>query len=362
MAKCIYCLKDETKTTFQSREHVLPEFLGLYDPQTPVLRDCVCDLCNSIFSKLETKFREDTFEGILGQRLNFQNQNSITVRNKNFKITPLSKFRNQLFMRTFFLLKIENEKLVPDLRGHVTLKMKNGGYRVFLLESLSTLKKESSKFNKIKKDITKLSKEDIWIFVSKKEASIEQVKDILKNYGVTYNEKERGSGDDISETVEIAENYDGTVDKDIVRVIAKICFNYLCYCAREDNQPNILFHENFDSIRRFIYKGEGRPQSFFSIDENRILGEESGSNKNYLGHSICFGEENGKLYFRITLFGFQPYKLFLGDIPPELKHQLFGCAHIFDPLGKKIHNIAQNRQPIALDALMLSFGLLKRFR
>lgn len=362
MSKCIYCLKNEVETSFQSREHVLPEFLGLYEPETLVLRDCVCDTCNSVFSKLETKFREDTFEGILGQRLNFQNKNSIIVRNKNLKITPLSKFSNSLFQRTFFLLKIENEKLIPDLRSHITLKMKNGGYRVFLLESLSTLKIDSSKFNKIKKDIANLSKEDIWIFVSQKEESIEKAKDILKNYGLTYNEKERASGDDISESVEISEDYKGTVDKDIVRVIAKICFNYLCYCAKKDGKLDILFHKNFDSIRNFIYKGEGRPQSFFNIDQNRILGEESESNKNFMGHTLCFGQENEKLYFRITLFGFQPYKLFLGEIPEELKHKLFGCAHVFDPLGRKIYNIAQNRQPISPDALVLSFGLLKRFR
>ena len=363
MSTCIYCLKSDPETSFSSREHVLPESLGVYLPQTPVLNDCVCDICNSRFSKLETKFREDTFEGILGQRLNFQNKNSITIRNKNFKITSLSKFSNPIFSRTFFLLKIKDEKFTTDLRSHITLKMKNGGYRVFLLESLLNLKKGSKKFNNIKKDIGKLSKEDIWIFVPNDDESLEKAKNILKDYGIIYNEKERGViGEQAPESIYIAEDYEGIVDKDIFRIISKICFNYFTYCVKEDNALDILFHKNFNPIRNFIYEGEGRIPNFVEIDGNRILGEESGTNKNLLAHTICFGEENGKIYCRLTLFGFQPYKVFLGEIPIELKHNLFGCGHVFDPLGKKIHNIAQNDKPIMPDALKLSFGFLKRFR
>ncbi len=364
MPRCIYCLKTSPEVTFDTTEHVIPQSFGTYEPLTPTLEELVCDSCNSLFSKLETKLREDTFEGVFGQRLNFQNKNSITIRNKNFKITSLSEFKDPMFTRTFFLFKIEDEKIVPDIKPHITIKMKNGGYRVFLIEALKRIEKDTSRFNKLKKDISKLSKEDIWIFVPRDDASLKEAESILKDYGIEYTEKSRGiAGEETPEAVEVIEDYQGVVDKEICRVLAKIVFNYFTYCAKEQGMADLVFSPNFDPIRNFILNGAGYSDTFVHMPERRILGQEVGTNRYVFGHTVCFGEdEAGKVYCHLVLFSFRPYTISLGILPQEIKNQLFGCGHVFDPVTKRIENIAQNTQPRMPDALDLSFGLYKRFR
>ena len=61
---CIYCEKNKDKATFNGREHVIPKLMGSFKNNLTI--DRVCDNCNSkIFNPLETKFKEDTEEGIV---------------------------------------------------------------------------------------------------------------------------------------------------------------------------------------------------------------------------------------------------------------------------------------------------------
>lgn len=363
MNTCIYCLQSEPYTTFSAREHVIPQSLGTFNPQTPVLEKSVCNSCNNSFSKLETKFREDTFEGVLGQRLNFQNQNSVVVRNKCLKINHLTRFNDPIFARAFFLLKPENGRFKPILKPHITFKMRNGGFRMFLVEALEKIKIGNEKFKRIKKDIRNLSQEDIWVFVPNDGESMQKAKKILNDYGIRYQERATAvAGDSEPEMVEVIEDYEGTVDKDIFRVLAKIAFNYLAFCAEKEGMTSELLSSNFDSLRNLILKGEGYGTNFVEPEDNRILGEELGTNSRLLGHTVCFMQENGKIYCRLMLFGFKSYKVLLGETPIRFRNALFGCGHVFDPLGQRIHNIALNNGPILPNALDVSFGLFKLFR
>ena len=143
MAKCIYCLKDKTKATFTTREHVIPSSLGSFAPLNPTILaedELVCDVCNGkIFSPLETIFCEDTLEGVHGQRLNLQNRRSVTMRDNNFKIKVLAGFGDNFFDQMFFFLKPQDNKIVLDLRNQIKLRRLQGGYRVFLPEALEAI-------------------------------------------------------------------------------------------------------------------------------------------------------------------------------------------------------------------------------
>ena len=84
--ECLYC---RSQSIF-NKEHVIPQFLGTFEPINPTLKTkdkLVCQNCNSkIFSLLETEFTEDSWEGITGQMLNLAGSNSVRIRGANVKM------------------------------------------------------------------------------------------------------------------------------------------------------------------------------------------------------------------------------------------------------------------------------------
>ena len=123
MAQCVYCLKNNSQTTFNSREHVIPKSLGRFDTVSPTIKgDIVCDNCNSLFSSLETEFIEDTYEGIHSQRLGIGNGGSLMFRNNNFKIDNTRGFGDGFFNEMFTFLELKDAKYVPVLKTQIKLK------------------------------------------------------------------------------------------------------------------------------------------------------------------------------------------------------------------------------------------------
>lgn len=60
---CIYCSNSDPNK-FAGREHVLPQAFGKFGSKTPTL-DCVCDECNSYFSReLDQVLARETLEGV----------------------------------------------------------------------------------------------------------------------------------------------------------------------------------------------------------------------------------------------------------------------------------------------------------
>lgn len=368
MSRCIYCLKDENSTIFQSREHVIPACLGSFTPLSPTITakdGLVCDVCNTqIFSSLETNFIEDSYEGITGQRLNIEGRNSVTIRGKNFKIEQISGFGDKFFDEMFFFLKPQGGKIVPGLKKQIKLRRFQGGYRVFLPEALQAIKRDSNKFKKIASDFKKLSQKDMCIFADTDEDIIQIIK-LLKDFGVNYKEKESRHRQLIpGEKVELKEDYTCTIDKDVGRVLAKIAFNYFIYCAIQEKLATILYRTEFDRIRQFISSGEGILKNIISsVCETPILLEEAVERKRFIIHFIVFREEEGFVIARMTFFGLPAvYKIILGRIPPELHSERFGCGHAFDPFIHKIHILSQKDPGDATEEqIRSSFGLFKRF-
>mgnify|MGYP000036978392 CR=1 FL=1 len=369
MAKCIYCLKDETETTFLTREHVIPQSFGTLTPLNPNIKgDIVCDSCNTkILSPLETNFIEDSMEGFFAQRLNLNNRNSITMRNDNFKVDTDSGFGHDFFNQMVFPLKPENEKLVPYPKTQVKFRGLGGqSCRVFFPEALKQIKKDSKDFQKLSADMKKLSQKDLCIFAETHE-DMDEVIALLKDYGVTYNEKERHHKP-FEEGVKykLSEDYSCTVNHEIGRVLAKIAMNYFAYCCIQDKQESLLFLPNFDAIRNYIFKGDGKMRDFIvSVNEEPITYEENQSKKRIVSHVMNFVEEDGMIVVRMTFFGCPAiYKIILGKIPGDIPVQDFGCGHLFDPFSKRVINMANKPTPEELTAeqIRATFGIQKRYR
>jgi len=370
MSRCIYCLKDETSTSFTKREHVIPSSLGSFEPLTPTLaaRDgLVCDRCNGeVFAPLETIFIEDTLEGIHGQRLNLQNRNSVIMRGNHFKIEQLGGFGHDFFKQMFFFLKPQDGKIVPVLKDQIKLRRFQGGYRVFLPEALEAIQKDTSVFRRISADLKKLDQKDMNIFAETREG-VDRIIALLHSFGVKYKEKESYNhlfkpGDKIL----LDENYTCSINMEMARVLAKVAFNYFSYCAIQSGWTDLLYSGHFDTIRNFAHDGSGVSglrQIIPSISEELILWEERQSNKRVLAHLINFRLEDGLIIARLTFFGLPAiYKIIIGTLPAELHDYRFGCGHAFDPFSRRIVNMSQQPsigEPTE-EQIKATFGLFKR--
>ena len=234
------------------------------------------------------------------------------------------------------------------------------------LEALKQIKKDSKQFKKLSTDMKKLSQKNLCIFAETHE-DMDEVISLLKDYGVTYNEKERHHKP-FEEGVkyELSEDYSCTVNHTIGRVLAKIAMNYFAYCCIQDGKESLLFSPHFDSIRNYIFKGEGKMRDFIiSINEDPITFEENQSKKRIVSHIINFVEENGMIIVRMTFFGCPAiYKIILGKIPNAIHIESFGCGHLFDPFSKRIINMANKPTPDNLtpEQIQATFGIQKRYR
>ncbi len=367
MPRCIYCLQDQTAVAFTKREHVIPASMGSFQPLNPTLlaRDgLVCDTCNAeVFSPLEVNFIEDTMEGVYGQRLNLQGRSSVTMRDKNFKIERMAGLGDKFFDEMFFFLKVQDDKVVPHLRDQFKMRRRQGGCRIFLPEALEAIKKNPKDFAKLSADLKKLDQKDMAIFAETRE-KVDGIIALLKDYGVTYKEKEtKGRKFEEGETFVLEENYSCTVNHDVGRVLAKIAFNYFAYCALQSGKTDLLYSSHFDAIRKFAHADIGVLRDIIvSIAEEPILHEEQAKKQRLHAHVINFLSEDGQIFVRMTFFG-RPavYKILLGTLPPELVNDEFGCGHAFNPFGQQIMQLTQ-KQPIPQteDQVRATFSLFNR--
>lgn len=361
--RCIYCLKHNKETTFNSREHVIPRCLGRFEPINPSIKgDIVCDECNKRFSPLETNFTEDSYEGVVGQRFNLQGNNSVTVREKQFKIVRESGFSGDFFKDMFPFLELKDNKIVAVPKNQIKINRVSGGCRIFLPEALNAIPRGSKKFIKLSKDLQKLNQKDMMIF-AENQIGLDKIISLLNEFGVKYKEKE-SRNEQIDPNIRINERYEISINFEIARVLAKIAFNYFAYCAVQEGMPSILYKNDFNKLRTFVHACTGAEvkEIVVSISEEPILKEEAVQKKRLIAHLINFLPEDGALFTRMTFFGLTIYKVKLGTLPEELNVKNFGCGHAFNPFDYRVVNLSQNQNlKTTRKELIKTFGLFKRF-
>ena len=169
---------------------------------------------------------------------------------------------------------------------------------------------------------------------------------LLNDLGISYNEKVRkyASNKNI-EGKSIQINYKCTIDRDLMRVIAKIVFNYFIYCTEQDGSyyKNFLYEANFDKLRNFIYNGSGDWKEIVKFSKQKaILDIEGDGSIRILAHTIQFTLKGDLIMAKISLFGQWIYEVEIGKYPLSTQTK-FGCGHMFDPFSKSIHPIGPDK-------------------
>jgi hypothetical protein len=340
--------------------------MGAFE-NSPTLIGWVCDNCNSkIFNSLETRFKEDTEEGIYYQMFNFQNSCQVRIRSDNVKTTFSPGLGDDFFNEMFpFLKRHENNWKIFLLPQIKIKRYGNSGYLILLVDGLKKL--NPKKFMVIKKLLEGVQNKDVSIFTGGNSVTddgpLQEAVDILKKLGIDYKEGKRKfvAIDNAGPKKQFEVSMDCTVGSDVGRVISKIAFNYFAYCAIKDNRSDILFHQNFSKIKSYITGELELPVKEVITDlgnESLIFDEKAGSAR-FVGHTVIISEENGDLVSKISFLGKRIYTVTLGPIPVELIRNDFGCGHLFDPINNKIHQLTQDPSKWG-SGLTTGFGLYKR--
>lgn len=354
MKKCVYCLKQEDETTFNNKEHIIPQSLG--GKNFPAInKNLVCDRCNSILlSNLETKFKRDTIEGIYAQMFNLWS-NSVWITGENIEIETVEGFGEKFFDEAFPFLSFKNNTPVVDYIPQLKVRNKKSGYQVFPLKTLQKVEQSRSRdFKEIKERLSKVSYKDMLLFSNSNEPSgfdFNNSLSLLKKYGIDYKETERkfsltrGTKQKI---FKIKWRY--KLNSDAMRVIAKIAFNYFIYCSQEEGEiyTEKLFSDNFNEIRNFIVNGYGHWSDIVKISElDYILDIEKENPNRIIAHTIKFFLREDRIIAHISFLGEKIYEVNIGKSPFSFIPMGFGCGHIFDPFTQTVYPIGPSKYSIS---------------
>lgn len=363
---CIYCEKNKDKATFNGREHVIPKLMGSFKNNLTI--DRVCDNCNSkIFNPLETKFKEDTEEGIFYQMFNLKNSCQIRIRGRNVKTSFSSGLGNNFFNEMFpFFRQCDGDWKIFLLPQIKIKRYGSNGYLILLVDELKKLKQNQKKFLKIKKSLKNVQNKDVSIFTNSNSITdnqhLEEAIKLVNDLGIEYKEKTRkvvSTNNQNKKEFEIS--MDCNVGNEVGRVIAKIAFNYFAYCAINSQQGDILFHQNFSKIKSYVLGKINLPikEVIVNLGTEPIIYDEKIKNTRLIYHTVTFSIYNNDVISEISFLGKRIYTVILGHAPQELLKTNFGCGHVFDPINKKILGLTQNANKRGSDQ-EIGFGLFNR--
>jgi len=352
MSICLYCGKNDGQVTFGGREHVIPRMMGSFE-NSPTLIGFVCDECNSqIFSALETRFKEDTEEGLYLQMHDFGKAMQVRIRGNNLKLKASSGTMGDLFdlIFHFFVYQDGMWKVVP--RSQIQIKSRDGvGLTILLFDEVRKLNRSSRKFFRLRNLVSSAESKNINIFTLEEKPDDDknhaEAMELIKELGVEYKQGTKKTESIENEALpqkEFVMNLQATVGRDSARVIAKIAFNYFTHCAIKSGKPDAPYRQNFSRIRSYIAGQVELPvrEVITEISDSTIVLDEVEAGGRVPWHTVTFSEEGGHVVARVSFVGRKTYTVDLGPIPEDLRSESFGCGHIFNPIGHKIHGLTQN--------------------
>lgn len=213
--KCIYC-GDNNSDNFNTKEHVIMKCFGTFGTETPTI-DCVCDACNSFFSKeLDLIFSRNSLEGIT--RYN----NGIYSRKKSFQ------------NKKYLTISIPKKKRFGEWQGALLSLdgTQNGGFNIlpqvhFLNELGEYEPILEHELDSLDVKERKLSTKDMIIFSPSKQKYDELIGK-LKDINIEYKEKTTFDGSIFEKykNEKLLVDIQSLVDHRMKRAILKILFNF----------------------------------------------------------------------------------------------------------------------------------------
>lgn len=323
-AKCIYCLRQDT--SFQGREHVIPQFLGTF-PGNSLLLKSVCDGCNSGFSKLESIFKEDSIEGFIASQYQIRDDSSIRFRKDRMKFRRVSGDQQSVFNSIFPF--IEPSTGLTKAISQIVFDGSNGKSIVFLPKGFNDAKRFAKKLN-----WTGQGSPRIHIFAKGEEAIVEIIS-MLHQRGITY--RQIASEQFSSTKQDFADfEFEARIDITIKRVIAKIAFNYFALSAIESGLQDCLYESNFDTIREMAL-GKNPSNIVEVLNEGLcVTGFENRAHIPF--HLIRIFESQNSIWSELSLFGHLRYRVRIGSYQfLTCDGRAFGAGHQFNLLTRTFH-------------------------
>ncbi|MBK8223937.1 MAG: hypothetical protein IPK73_23275 [Candidatus Obscuribacter sp.] len=315
--KCIYCLEQMSKP---GREHVIPRSLGTFESNSPILRQ-VCATCNGELSKLETVFKEDSFEGMLAAQYKVKKSRRARLRNDRLRWS-LEVGGDNIFGHIFPSFDSQSKKAIPEQQ--IVVVSANGKKEVIWTKNLA----ESEILDKLQwrpKD-----HRTVYIFAESTEEH-DRLKGILQKVGVKFRHDALTLGDSMDETSEVFAIIEGTIDKDIRRTISKIALNYLAFCAFESDCGEIVLQSEFDAIRDFILNSASQIDNPVSVEPGAMTNDEFAQLDHNPFHFFEAYENLHGVYVAMSLFGHLKYSVRLADpLFSKLGRGGFGIRHLFN--------------------------------
>lgn len=357
MRQCIYCGKIEPDVSFESREHVVPELLGTFTNNL-TLHGQVCDTCNrTLFSPLETSFKEDTEEGIYFQMLNLSGSVEVRVRNQNYRFA-LDLGVEETFFNTIFPFRavVDGHLQViiePQIRidGYCA-----SGFRVLRIADVESLPRTQRRFKRLVESLRGVTSSQVSIFVYSDSSSDDSPEhlaavDLIRELGIPYTPtgskflppppKHR----EVDSAV-IKMEYD--IGSDTGRVLAKIAFNYFAYCAVRSGCEALLNHQNFSRVKSYILGQVDLPIREVILKKptyQPLLMVEKESEGRFIVHVITLRRsEDGQVIAELTFMGRLVYTVMLGATPAALDRSDFGNGHLFNPISHEILGLTRSQE------------------
>ncbi len=320
--RCIYCLRSDRP--FNGREHVIPQSLGTFTPTSLILLE-VCDTCNNGFSKLETFFKEDSVEGFIAAQYQFRNDSSIRFRKDRMKFKNRITGEQRIFDQMFPTLDPETGKAIPA--PQIVIEGKNGHCQMIFLKGVRDAKGFADRIK-----WTGAERSSISIFAHGEDGVGELISELRKR-GINYQQSNQELLELNSDGVFDCE-FEGRLDQNIMRIIAKIAFNYFAFCTIKSGLGEILYHEDYESIRDFIRsRSESNP---VTVTNHGVAMKGHEDRPHIPFHIVRVFESNNRILAEMSLVGHLRYIVNLSVYPFRTgNRRSFGFGHQFD-LVKKV--------------------------
>jgi len=300
---CIYCLEDKGEGQFTKAEHVIPQSFGRFTKNFVLNRTdnkSVCNECNQYFGdNLEIDLARDTFEGIARYEQDIKKASEFKSLGKRSRL--IIKIAEGMFKGAYAYRDYspeQNKVIIKPLSQVGFLKRESVAYEYYYLDKIP----DKDKVIEIKYNLDD-PRGIIILGCSPKDAD-----KILKSKGYTF--KIKGVQDPpTTENNDWLCKVEGIIDQQILRAIAKIGFNYICFW--EGNE--FVLQASFDPIRKYIRFGVKSGYPLVRIIDRAILEDEIDSEKRRLGHIVTVNWANDKISIisQVSLLNWNTYGISL---------------------------------------------------
>lgn len=341
---CIYCKKtiqnetddlqnsnkSPTKKGRNPVEHVIPQMLGLFGKDTMTLLKEVCPNCNNRFSKLELMMGRDSVYGILYRRLSGILNNEKSLQHKRKKL--FFEVYSPVYGKTLVDISPDDAHLFKvRIADQFTLLNSTKGLQVnYHLEQLPRREELESLGLPMRpaNNIGFLGAECTLLELSEK---MNEVKQALRKSGI----KPSGLAT-ANRLPPLPENsplmFSSMIDDNIMRIIAKIAFNY--FVSRFGYR--VAMGEYFDQIRNYVLYGLRTEYNIVSMVHRSILEHADNLSKEQFGHHLVSVFQDGqKIIANILLFNRDNFKVIISSHYP-LYSYVFFSKHKFNILKKQV--------------------------